>query len=104
MKLFYQKSIWLTLAILLPLSAVAQGISPTNLQCEAKSNPLGLSETSPRLSWQVVATVVGARGQFQTAYEIQVASSPQLLSANQGDIWDTGQVNTNQTSQIAYAG
>ncbi|MDB6067652.1 MAG: Alfa-L-rhamnosidase [Pedosphaera sp.] len=104
MKQFYQKYFWWSLVVMLPFSAAAQGISPTNLQCESKSNPLGLSETSPRLSWQVVSTVAGARGQFQTAYEIQVASSPQLLAANQGDLWDTGQVITNQTSQIVYAG
>ena len=85
-------------------SAGAQGISPINLQCESKSNPIGLSETSPRLSWQVVATTQGARGQYQSAYQIQVASSSQLLTSNQGDLWDTGQVVTNQTSQVVYAG
>src|SRR5262245_1696625 len=51
------KDIWLGLIVLLPFSALAQGISPTNLLCEAKSNPIGLSETSPRLSWQDAATV-----------------------------------------------
>jgi alpha-L-rhamnosidase len=104
MKHFYQKYIWLPLVIGLPFSAAAQGISPTHLQCEAKANPLGLSETSPRLSWQVAATQAGERGQFQTAYQIQVASSPELLAANQGDLWDTGQVATNRTTQISYAG
>ena len=63
MKEFYRKYLCL-FAALLPFSAAAQGISPTNLQCEAKSNPIGLSETSPRLSWQDVATVSGARGQY----------------------------------------
>jgi len=92
------------MVMVLPFSAAGQEISPTNLQCESKPNPLGLSETSPRLSWQDVATLPSARGQYQTAYQIQVASSPQLLAANHGDLWDTGQIATNQTSQIAYAG
>jgi len=104
MRKYCYECIWLTLVILLPFSAAAQGISPTHLQCEAKSNPLGLSETSPRLSWQDVATPAGAQGQYQTAYQIQVASSPQLLAGNQGDLWDTGQIFTNQTAQIVYAG
>lgn len=104
MKNICPKCVWLTLVTMLSFSVVAQGISPTNLQCESKPNPLGLTETSPRLSWQAVATVPEARGQYQTAYQIQVASSPQLLAANQGDLWDTGRVATNQTSQIAYAG
>src|ERR1039457_4502188 len=101
MKNICPKCVWLTLIIVLPFSVAAQGIFATNLQCESKSNPLGLTETSPRLSWQEVATVPTARGQYQTAYQVQVASSPQLLAANQGDLWDTGQTGTNQTSQIA---
>jgi alpha-L-rhamnosidase len=77
---------------------------PVNLSCESKSNPLGLSESSPRLSWQEVATLPGERGQFQTAYQIQVASTWQALTNNQGNLWDTGKVATNQTSQIVYGG
>ena len=90
--------------ILLAASSTFGGIVPVELRCESKLNPLGLGETSPRLSWQEVATLPGERGQYQTAYEIQVASSLQVLTNNQGDLWDTGQVATNQTSQIAYAG
>jgi alpha-L-rhamnosidase len=79
-------------------------ILPANLCCESKPNPLGLSETSPRLSWQDVDTISSERGQFQTAYRIQVASSLQTLTNNQGDLWDTGEVVTNQTAQVAYTG
>ena len=104
MKRFYQKCIWLLPVVLLPFSAAAQGILPANLQCESKSNPIGISEASPRLSWQDVAAVAGTRGQSQTAYQIQVASSLQVLASNQGDLWDTGQTTTNQTAQIPYAG
>ena len=94
-------SCWLILLLAVPTYA---GIQPVDLCCESKPNPLGLSETSPRLSWQVVATIPGERGQYQTACQIQVASSLQVLTNNQGDLWDTGQVATNQTSQIVYAG
>ena len=90
--------------ILLVAGSTFAGIVPVDLRCESKFSPLGLSETSPRLSWQDVATVPGERGQYQTAYQIQVASSLQTLTNNQGDLWDTGWVPTNRTSQIAYAG
>jgi alpha-L-rhamnosidase len=90
--------------ILLAASSTFGGIRPVDLRCESKLDPLGLGETSPRLSWQEVATLPGERGQYQTAYQIQVASSLQVLTNNQGDLWDTGQMATNQTSQIAYAG
>jgi alpha-L-rhamnosidase len=89
---------------LLVAGSAFAGILPVDLCCESKVNPLGLSETSPRLSWQTVATIPGERGQYQTGYQIQVASSLQVLTNNQGDLWDTGKVTTNQTSQIAYAG
>jgi alpha-L-rhamnosidase len=80
------------------------GIVPVQLRCEARPNPVGLSEASPRLSWQVTTTIAGERGQSQSAYQIQVASSPELLADNQGDMWDTGQVVSDQTSQISYGG
>jgi len=92
---------WVSLLVVCSAKA---GIQPVALRCESKLDPLGLSETSPRLSWQLLATVAGERGQYQTGYQIQVASSLQVLTNNQGDLWDTGQVATNQASQIAYAG
>lgn len=91
------------IAVVMPALTFA-GIVPANLRCESRLSPVGLSETSPRLSWQDAETVAGERGQFQTAYQIQVASSLQRLTNNEGDLWDTGQVATNQTSQVAYAG
>ncbi|HTI99149.1 MAG TPA: family 78 glycoside hydrolase catalytic domain [Dongiaceae bacterium] len=96
--------IWLQWLLILGFPFVAAAaLSPVNLLCESKSNPIGLTETAPRLSWQVVAAP-GVRGQFQRAYQIQVASTPDLLTANTGDLWDTGSVATNRTTQIAYAG
>ena len=92
-----------SLFLLITGSSLA-GMVPVNLRCESRPSPLGLSETIPRLSWQEIATIPGERGQYQTAYQIQVASSLQTLTNNQGDLWDTGEVMTNQTSQIAYTG
>ena len=91
-------------AILLAGGTAFAGILPVALRCESKLNPLGLTETSPRLGWQVSGNLSGERGQYQTAFQIQVASSLQILTNHQGDLWDTGWVPTNQTSQITYAG
>lgn len=101
------KAVWtLGCCCLLVSSAgpAVAGIVPVQLECESKPEPIGLTETSPRLSWQLITTNTDERGQFQTAYQIQVASTPQLLAANVGDLWDTGQMATNQTSQISYGG
>ncbi len=40
----------------------------------------------------------------QTASRILVASTPQFLSRGIGDLWDTGTIKSDQTTQIAYVG
>ena len=71
------------------------------LRAEHLSNPLGIDIARPRLSWVLDSS---ARGQRQTAYQIVVASSPELLAAGQGDLWDSGQVASDQSIDVAYAG
>jgi alpha-L-rhamnosidase len=74
---------------------------PTNLGCEYVETPLGLDRPQPRFNWQVPANV---RGQRQAAYQILVASTEEKIGADNGDMWDTGRVNSDQTIQVAYAG
>lgn len=71
-----------------------------NLRTEYLTQPLGL-DFSPRLSWNLCAS---GRNVQQSAYRILVASSPEKLAQNQGDLWDSGEVTSNQTFQIPYAG
>jgi alpha-L-rhamnosidase len=106
MKKFWLKAVCaFGFCALMNASAFAQGtMQASNLRCENRVGPLGLTESSPRLGWQDVATSPGSRGLYQTAYQIQVAGSLQMLTNNQGTLWDTGVVSTNQMSQIAYAG
>jgi hypothetical protein len=44
------------------------------------------------------------RGARQSAYQILVATSPKQLAADQGDLWDSGKVASDETTQIEYAG
>ena len=74
---------------------------PVSLRCEYRVNPQGIDETLPRLTWQVAG---GERGARQTAYQILVASSAELLRKNSGDLWDSGKVLSAETVNIAYAG
>ncbi len=80
---------------------VQAALEVDNLRCEYLTNPIGIDETQPRLSW-VVASL--DRGEKQTAWQVLVASTPENLTANQGDLWDSGKVAGNATSQIVYAG
>ena len=82
----------------------ASELVPTHLRCECLTNPLGIDESKPRLSWQVVATDPKARGLTQGAYQVVVASSPELLAKNQGDLWDSGKVASSQSLYVPYAG
>jgi alpha-L-rhamnosidase len=73
----------------------------SQLRCEYLVNPHGIDERSPRLSWTMEANRRGAR---QTAYRLRVASCPEKLAAGEADLWDSGRVESNQTTHIVYAG
>jgi alpha-L-rhamnosidase len=76
-------------------------LQPTCLRSEYLVDPIGLEVAAPRLSWIDEATRNGER---QTAYRILVASDPKLLSRNEGDLWDTGRVESSESAQIVYEG
>lgn len=73
----------------------------TNLRCEHRVNPLGIDQVLPRLSWQLDSN---ERNVKQTAYRIRVASTSELLAQGQGDLWDSGKVDSSETVLIVYAG
>jgi len=81
-------------------------LEAVGLRCEYLLNPQGIDVVQPRLSWRLDAGVQKTedRGLMQGAYRILVASSLEKLGQNQGDLWDTGKLQSSQTSQIAYAG
>ncbi|MDP5132056.1 MAG: rhamnosidase, partial [Paraglaciecola sp.] len=63
-------------------------------------DPLGYYEANPRLSWRISES---ATSQFQTAYQIQVASSiAQLLE--KPDLWDSHKVNSTDNAWHKYQG
>jgi alpha-L-rhamnosidase len=76
-------------------------VTTKNLRCEYLTDPLGIDATSPRLSWIITSN---RRGETQTAYQILVASSPGLLTNGKADLWDSGKVSADETSQIVYSG
>ena len=79
------------------------GVGVTRLRCEYRVNPEGIGETHPRLGW-ILTTDTATRGVRQTAYQILVASTPELLAKGKGDLWDSGKVTSDLMQQIAYAG
>ena len=92
-------------AFLLALAFVGNSatppLAPAELRCEYRTAPLGLDVAQPRLSWVNTSAERGAR---QTAYQILVASTPELLAKDQADLWDSGKVVSDQQNQIEYQG
>ena len=86
-------------------AAVAHAeLTPAGLRCEYRRNPLGIDETRPRLSWQLESGDPAARGLRQKAYQVLVASSREALDQDQGDLWDSTKVLSDQAVRIEYAG
>jgi len=90
-----------------------QATGVKTLRCEYRENPLGLDVAAPRLSWVIEESgqISEDRGQRtqdrglrQTAYQVLVASSEELLAKDQGDFWDSGKVESDQSIQVEYAG
>jgi len=77
------------------------GLFPLYLRCEYRIDPLGVDVRAPRLSWLVQST---ARGQRQTAYQVLVAGDVEALARDQGDVWDSGRVESDETTAVVYAG
>ncbi|MBN2329314.1 MAG: family 78 glycoside hydrolase catalytic domain [Candidatus Omnitrophica bacterium] len=79
----------------------AASMTVSDLRCEYLKNPVGINETAPRLSWKMESD---QRGQKQTAYHVLVAGDIDLLNDNQGDLWDSGKVDSNQSIHLVYNG
>ena len=86
--------------IIFSLQSYAQDLSVSNLKCENKINPLGI-EKSPNVSWQLTSS---QRNVLQTAYRILVADRPELLAKNNGNVWDSKKVNSDQSIQVSSKG
>ena len=78
-----------------------QAFTVSQLRCEDLENPQGIDVTEPRLSWILNSD---GKDQYQTAYQILVASTAKNLKANKGDLWDSGKVSSDQSIQNPYAG
>jgi alpha-L-rhamnosidase len=94
----------------LPLYGMKQEDLPStslkvsSLDCEYGVNPIGIDAARPRLSWVLEAEKAGARGLKQSAYQILVAASPAKLRAGEGDLWNSGKVDSGMSIQVEYAG
>ena len=72
-------------------------LAVTELTCEYRKNPLGLDVSIPRISWKLVSNQKNTK---QIKYQVQVARDHFF-----GEIeWDTGEVHSDKSVHIPYAG
>ncbi|MEZ6062297.1 MAG: family 78 glycoside hydrolase catalytic domain [Planctomycetaceae bacterium] len=96
------------LALLLILAfasdTMGAGLKVSGLSCEHLIDPRGIDDVRPRLSWKLMPAVDTLRNQRQSAYRILVASDAELLNRDQGDVWDSGRVESDQSQLVRYDG
>ncbi|KAA6465063.1 rhamnosidase [Acidobacteria bacterium AB60] len=85
----------------IPCSAQAMAQpGPVNLEVDNLELPLGIDDLAPAFSWQLFDS---AQGAHQTAYELAVASSRDMLE-HRADIWSSGRVQSAESLNVRYAG
>jgi alpha-L-rhamnosidase len=91
--------IWL---LLLAAAQAGAALTPTFLRCEYRVDPEGVDRGSRmRLTWLVESAERGAK---QTAYRVLVASTPEILARDRGDLWDSGKRESSDTVNVHYRG
>src|SRR5690554_536567 len=75
--------------------------SPSNLRVQGYNEQIGIDLANPCFAWFVNDK---ERSDYQTAYQILVASSEEKLNANNGDIWDSGKVQSSEQYGVSYKG
>lgn len=68
----------------------------SRLRCEHLDEPLGIDVAAPAFGW----TPSGP----QRAYQVLVATDPELPAAGVGNVWDSGRVATDEVNGASYRG
>ena len=96
-----KKLVFTGLCFLQSVLAASAALQIRSLTCEHVAAPLGIETAQPRFSWKLDS---GENGQFQTAYQIVAADSPEQLTGDKGNLWDSGWVVSPSCRLISYAG
>ena len=81
-------------------------LTPADLRCAYRVNPLGVAPGQVRLSWQLHGP---GRNRAQSGYQVQVAVDEAGQAMDPGPdwdraVWDSGRVRSSDSAGIGYAG
>ncbi|RZV53916.1 MAG: hypothetical protein EX254_11710, partial [Flavobacteriaceae bacterium] len=72
-----------------------------SLTCNSQSDPIAIEDPEPLLSWIIDA---GGFNRKQSAFQVLVASNPDLLDEKLADIWNSQKVRSSQSIHNKYQG
>lgn len=76
--------------------AAADGAAPSSLTVNGIDTPVDV-EGAPNFGWHVATAA-------QTSYQIVVSTSADAAAAGEGDVWDSGKVDSAAQTSVTYAG
>ena len=79
----------------------AVALEVLDLKAESMPRPIGVESQAVRLSWRLQSPDRDVR---QTRYEIQAASTRELLEAGAPDLWNAGEVLTDHSMDVSWLG
>ena len=82
-------------------ATLSNNLEIVQLRCEYCLDPLAIDTDKPRLYWEMASS---QRGQKQRAYHILVANSDTLLEQDKGNLWDSGKIESSQSTHVVYDG
>jgi len=93
----------LFLVLLVSCQHFQEDPAPTGLMTDLLLHPeeAVITNPSPRFSWIVNGS---GDGVMQTAYQIMVATDPDLIENGNPDAWDSGKVDSDESIAILYTG
>ncbi|MCW3785936.1 family 78 glycoside hydrolase catalytic domain [Plebeiibacterium sediminum] len=80
-------------------SCTKEKIAVKEILCENKVNPQGVDVQNIHFSWKMISY---ERSKSQSAYQIIIASDLNNLNSYNGDIWNTGKVQSDQSILVKY--
>ena len=72
------------------------------MTCDYQTTTLGIDNAAPYFGWKIGTDTV--TDVSQTAYQILVATSPELLNPNTADVWNSKFIPSDQSVQILFKG
>jgi alpha-L-rhamnosidase len=91
----------LTLSFLFFACESTNTVKISEVKCQYAINPIGVDAQYPAFSWLVESK---ERGKNQKAFQILVSDNLKDLDRDEGNFWDSGKVNSDQSNAVFYDG